>query len=81
MSDDIDDRPIWEGEVMGSRYKVKVLPIGTATFTAELNIYNRDDELLYKREVPANRNLPEGASPGDYQLWYKVVMDWIVNKS
>jgi hypothetical protein len=81
MSDDIDDRPLWEGPVMGSKYKVKVLPIGTSIFTAELQIYSQDDELLYRREVTANRNLPEGAGPGDFKNWNMAVIDWILNKA
>jgi|DEB0MinimDraft_6_1074348.scaffolds.fasta_scaffold152594_2 hypothetical protein len=80
MSDEIDDRPLWEGGILG-KYQIKVVPIGDATFRANLMIYNLDEELLFQKEVLANRNLPEGAGQNEYKQWQKVVTDWVLNKS
>jgi len=77
---DLDERPLWTGQIMG-KYNIVVLPIGEAVFTANLMIYNLDDEVVYQKEVPANRNLPEGASQREYAQWQKVVTDWVLNKS
>ena len=80
MSEELDERPLYTGSVMG-KYNIVVLPIGDATFSANLMIYNKEDELLFQKEVPANRNLPDGASQKEYAQWQKTVMDWILNKS
>ena len=80
MSDEVDTRPLWEGGVWG-KYQVKVVPIGEATFRANLMIYDLNDMLLYQREVLANRNLPDGAGQPEYKQWQKIVTDWILNLS
>ena len=80
MSDEVDDRPIYEGEIFG-KYKIRVLPIGDAIFRANLVIYNLDDEILYQREVLADRNLEAGAGEKEYKQWQRIVIDWVLNKS
>lgn len=75
---DLDERPLWTGQILG-KYTIVVLPIGEAVFTANLLIYNLDNEVVYQKEVPANRNLEEGAGQKEYARWQQVVTDWVLN--
>lgn len=74
------DEPIWEGGIFG-KYKIKVMPIGEAVFRANLEVYDLEDNLLFQKEVLANRNVEGGANQKEYQNWQKTITDWVLNKS
>lgn len=76
---ELDTRPIWEGPIGNTDYKVSIKPVGANVHRAILHIYRNDDVHLYEKEVAVDRRLPAGGNQTHIEEWNKIIYNWVAN--
>lgn len=76
-----DTRPIYEGPLGNTSYKISILPIGENMNRGNLHILNSEDVSLYQREVSVTRREPFGGTKANMAEWQKVINSWLHNNS
>jgi hypothetical protein len=74
-----DTRPIWEGIVGSTPWRVVIEPIGNNMNRGNLTIRDSKENVHYQREVAVTRREPLGGTPANMAEWQKVITTWIHN--
>ena len=74
-----DTRPIWEGQVGNTQWRVVIVPIGDNMNRGNLTIRDVEDNIFYQKEVSVTRREPLGGTKEDMAQWSKVVKTWLRN--
>lgn len=77
----MDTRPIWDGPIGNSGWKVEILPIAEHMTRGTLYIKDVNGDTRYQTEVPVTRSNPLGGTPTDMAQWNRTVTTWFHNNT
>jgi hypothetical protein len=77
----MDTRPIWEGPVGNTQWRVVIVPIGDNMNIGNLTIRDFEDNIFYQKQVSVTRREPLGGTRENMAEWNRVINTWVHNNA
>ena len=76
-----DTRPIWEGPIGNTQWRVVIVPIGDNMNIGNLTIRDFEDNIFYQKQVSVTRREPLGGTRENMAEWNRVINTWVHNNA
>lgn len=68
---------LWEGGILGKEYTVKVETVGDNLYRGILKIYNKENNVVFQKEVSATQGGVDKVNINDEKQWSAVISKWV----